>query len=132
MLCNNKLSNSSLAPAKLREHFAKVYGTRKYAGTTHDQFKQKKVRFDAHASITSYGFVPVDEPILTASYEVVYLIGKHGKPHTIGEPLVKPMHCEWLGLTVFSCCSKLTLCLEQQLKTCSLWCHSQLRLLKTE
>ena len=58
---------------------------------------KKKARFDAHASITSYGFVPVDKPILTASYEEAYLIGKHGKPHTIGEPLVKPMHCEWLG-----------------------------------
>ena len=54
MLCNNKLSNSSLAPAKLREHFAKVHGTGKYAGTTHDQFKQKRARFDAPASITSY------------------------------------------------------------------------------
>ena len=43
MLCNNKLSNSSLAPAKLREHFAKVHGTGKNDGTTHDQFKQKKV-----------------------------------------------------------------------------------------
>ena len=41
MLCNNKFSNSSLAPAKLREHFSKVYNTGKYAGTTHDQFKQK-------------------------------------------------------------------------------------------
>ena len=90
MLCNNKLSNSSLAPAKLREHFAKVHGTGKYAGTTHDQFKQKRARFDTHASITTYGFVPVDKPILTASYEVAYLIGKHGKPHTIGETLVKP------------------------------------------
>ena len=39
---------------------------------------------------TSYGFVPVDKAILTASYEVAYLIGKHGKPHTIGETLVKP------------------------------------------
>ena len=45
MLCNNKLNNSSLAPAKVREHFAKVHGTRKYAGTTHDQFKQKRARF---------------------------------------------------------------------------------------
>ena len=101
MLCNNKLSNCSLAPAKLREDFAKVHGTRKFAGTMHDQFKQKRARFDAHASVTSYGFVLVDKPILTASYEVAYLIGKHGKLHTSGEPLVKPMHCEWLGLTVF-------------------------------
>ena len=90
---------------------------------------KKRARFDAHASIISYGFVAVDKPILTASYEVAYLIGKHGKPHTSGEPLVKPMHCDRLDLTVFSCCYKLTLCLEQ---TSSLWYHSQLRLLKTE
>ena len=88
MLCNSKSSSSSLAPAKLREHFAKVHGTGKYAGT-HDQFKQKRARFDVHASITSYGFVPVDKPILTASYEVANLIGKDGKPHTIGKTLVK-------------------------------------------
>ena len=90
MLCNNKLSNSSLAPAKLREHFTKVRGIGKYAGTMHNQFKQKRAQFNAHASITSYGFVPVDKTILTALYEVVYLIGKHGKPHTIGETPVKP------------------------------------------
>ena len=35
------------------------------------------------------GFVPIDKPILTASYEVAYLIAKQGKPHTIGETLVK-------------------------------------------
>ena len=89
MLCNNKLSNSSLAPAKLQEHFAKVYGLGKYAGTTHDQFKQKRARFDAHASSTSHGFVPVDKLIFTLSYEVVYLIGKHGKLHIICETLAK-------------------------------------------
>ncbi|KAF2345157.1 protein of unknown function DUF4371 [Trinorchestia longiramus] len=35
-------------------------------------------------------FVPIDQPVLTASYEVAYLISKQGKPHTIGETLVKP------------------------------------------
>ena len=34
MLCNFKLSNSGLAPAKLREHFTKGYGTGKYKNTT--------------------------------------------------------------------------------------------------
>ena len=32
----------------------------------------------------------MDKPILTASYEVAYLIAKQGKPHIIGETLVKP------------------------------------------
>ena len=76
MLCNIKLSNSSLAPAKLREHFTKVYGTGKYKETTLTQFKQKRTRFNANATITSCGFVSVDKSILTASYEVAYLIAK--------------------------------------------------------
>ncbi|XP_076803190.1 protein FAM200C-like [Clavelina lepadiformis] len=46
--------------------------------------------FDAYAAITSYGFVLVDKPILTASYEVAHLFAKQRKPHTIGERLVKP------------------------------------------
>ena len=89
MLCNVKLSNSSLAPAKLREHFTKVHGTGKYKDNTLNQFKQKRAKFDANATITSYGFAPIDKPILTASYEVAYLIAKQGKPHIIGETLVK-------------------------------------------
>ena len=90
MLCNVKLSNFSLVPVKLREHFTKVYGTGKYKDTTLTQFKQKRARFDANATITSYGFVSADKPILTASYEVAYLIAKQGKPQIIGETLVKP------------------------------------------
>ena len=83
------MSNSSLAPAKLRKYFTKFHGTGKYKDTTLNQFKQKRARFDANATITSYGFVPVDKPILTASYEVAYLIAKQGKLHVIGETLVK-------------------------------------------
>ncbi|GLV38140.1 hypothetical protein CBL_10107 [Carabus blaptoides fortunei] len=36
------------------------------------------------------GFVPIKKPTLTASYGVAYLIAKQGKPHTIGETLIKP------------------------------------------
>ena len=88
MLCNVKLSNSSLAPAKLREHFTKVHSTGKYKDTTLNQFKQKRARFDTNVTIRSYGFVPVNKPILT--YKVAYLFAKQGKPHIIGETLVKP------------------------------------------
>ena len=79
------MSNSSLALAKLRDHFTKVHGTGKYKDTTLTQFKQKRARFNANATITSCGFVSVDKPILTA-----YLIAKQGKPYIIGETLVKP------------------------------------------
>ena len=37
-----------------------------------------------------FGFVPIDKSILTASYEVAYLIARQSKPHTISEKLVKP------------------------------------------
>ena len=40
--CYVKLRNSSLAPAKLREHFTKVHATGKNADSTLDQFKQKR------------------------------------------------------------------------------------------
>ena len=90
MICNANLSNSSLAPAKLREHFLKVRGDGKYKNTTLAEFKEKRARFDKEATLPVLGFVPIDQPVLTASYEVAYLIAKQGKPHTIGETLVKP------------------------------------------
>ena len=90
MICNAKLSNSILAPAKLKEHFLKLHGDWKYKDTTLAEVKVKRVRFDARATLPVLGFIPIDKPILTASYEVGYLIAKQGKPHTTGETLVKP------------------------------------------
>lgn len=90
MICNAKLSNSSLAPAKLKEHFLKLHGDGEYKNTTLAEFKVKRARFDERPTLPALGFVPVNKPILTASYEVAYLIAKQGKPHTIGETLVKP------------------------------------------
>ncbi|GAA6085212.1 protein ZBED8-like [Tachysurus ichikawai] len=92
IICNAKLelSNSSLAPAKLREHFRKLHGDGKYKNTTLAEFKVKRARFDEKATLPVLGFVPINKPILTASHEVAYLIAKQGKPHTIGETLIKP------------------------------------------
>ncbi|XP_051957444.1 protein ZBED8-like [Xyrauchen texanus] len=90
IICNAKLSNSSLAPAKLREHFLKLHGDGKYKNTTLAEFKVKRARFDEKATLPVLGFVPINKSILTASYEVAYLIAKQGKPHTIGETLIKP------------------------------------------
>ncbi|KAG8231590.1 hypothetical protein J437_LFUL012282, partial [Ladona fulva] len=90
MICNAKLSNSSLAPAKLREHFLKLHGDGKYKNTTLAEFKVTRARFDERATLPVLGFVSINKPILTASYEVAYLIAKQGKPHTIGETLIKP------------------------------------------
>ena len=50
----------------------------------------KRARFDENAILPVFGFVLIDIPILTASYEVVYLIAKQGELQTIDEKLVKP------------------------------------------
>ena len=54
------------------------------------EFKMKRARFDENAILPVFGFVLIDILILTASYEVAYLIAKQEKLHTIGEELVKP------------------------------------------
>ena len=67
-----------------------MHGDRKYKNTTLAEFKIKRPRYDKKATLPVFGFAPIDKPILTASYEVAYLIAKQSKPHTIGEKLVKP------------------------------------------
>ena len=89
-ICKAKLSNSSLAPAKLKEHFLKMHNDGKYKNTTLAEFKIKRTRYDEKAALPVFGFVPIDKPILAASYKSAYLICKQGKPHVIGEKLVKP------------------------------------------
>ena len=91
MICYARLSNCCLAPARLKEQFQKVHGDRKYWNTTLAEFKMKRARLDESAILPVFGFVLIDTPILTASYEVAYLIAKQGKLHTIGEKLVKPV-----------------------------------------
>ena len=72
------------------EHFLKLHGDGKYKDTTLVEFNVKRARFDDMATLPVRAFIPIDKPILTVSYEVAYLIAKQGKPHTIGETLVKP------------------------------------------
>ena len=52
---------------------------------TFSKFEMKRARFDENATLPVFG-----KPILTASYEVAYLIARQSKPHTISEKLVKP------------------------------------------
>jgi hypothetical protein len=61
MICIAKLSKSSLAPAKLREHFLKLHGDGKYKNTTLAEFKVKRARFDEKATLPVLGFVPINK-----------------------------------------------------------------------
>ena len=67
-----------------------MHGDGKYKNTTLAKFKIKRARYDENVTLPVFGSVSFDKPILTASYEVAHLIAKQGKPHTIGEKLVKP------------------------------------------
>ena len=98
MICYAKLSNSSSAPAKLKEHFLKVHGNIKYYNTTLAEFKIKRAKFDKNAILPVFDFVLIDKPILTASYEVAYLVAKQGKLNTIGEKLVKSAALEKVNI----------------------------------
>ena len=63
-ICNAKLSNSSLAPEKLKERFLKIYGEGKYKNTALAEFEIKRARYDEKATLPVFGFVPIDKPIL--------------------------------------------------------------------
>ena len=65
-----------------------MHGDGKYKNITFAESKIKRARYDEKATLPVFGFVPIDKPILTASYEVAYLIAKQGKPHHWGK-LVK-------------------------------------------
>ena len=67
-----------------------MHGDGKYKSTTLAEFKIKRAKYDEKATLPVFGFVAIDKPILTAWYEVAYLIAKQGKPYPIGETLVKP------------------------------------------
>ena len=88
IICSIKLRNSSLVPTKLKEHCATHKDGNK--NTTLAEFKVKRARFDSRATLPVLGFVPIDKPIITASYEVVHLVAKQGKPQSIGEKILKP------------------------------------------
>ncbi|XP_068234197.1 protein FAM200C-like [Palaemon carinicauda] len=90
MICNANLSNSCVAPAKLRKYFLKVLGDGKYKNTTLAEFRVKRARFDEKGTLPVLGFIPIDKLVLTTSYKAAYLIAKQNKRQNIGETLVKP------------------------------------------
>ncbi|XP_068239754.1 protein FAM200C-like [Palaemon carinicauda] len=55
-----------------------------------NSLKIKRERFDRSGTLSKLGFVPVEKPLLQASYEVAVLCAKKKKAHTIAEELLKP------------------------------------------
>lgn len=88
VLCKKILSNSSLAPSKLRRHLE----------TKHAAYKDKDINFfKQHLDSPENNKPPTPKIINTdnesateASYNVSYHIALSGEAHTIGELLIKP------------------------------------------
>uniref|UniRef100_A0A3B3H3A2 Uncharacterized protein n=1 Tax=Oryzias latipes TaxID=8090 RepID=A0A3B3H3A2_ORYLA len=85
-----KLTNEAMKPAKLKRHLETKH--KEYQGKPIGFFERKCDELKKHMmKETSQFFAPGENVKATeASYKVSLLIAKAGKPHSIGENLVKP------------------------------------------
>jgi len=92
ILCSKVLSNSSLKPSKLQEHFINKHGGKESEGQDPETLTKKKARFDnkgTHLNLMK-SHSTLDKQLLHASYRVAYRIAKSKKPYTVTESLIKP------------------------------------------
>ena len=95
-LCGKVLANSSMKPAKLKEHLSTIHP--RNVSDSPQAFRNKKARFEKSGTLVKHGFVPTQKPLVEASYKVAYRIAKEKKPHTIAETLIKPCALEMIEL----------------------------------
>ncbi|XP_068230406.1 protein FAM200C-like [Palaemon carinicauda] len=87
ILCSAVFANANLQSSRLNEHFNNLHGGTD-AGHDLKILKIKRERFDRSGTLSKLDFVPVEKPLLQASYEVALLCAKKKKAHTIAEELV--------------------------------------------
>ena len=98
--CGKVLANSIMKPVKLKEHLNAIY-----PGSIFDSrvtFLQKKARFEVSGTLDRYGFIPIEKPLLVASYKIAYRIAKEKKPYIIAETLIKPCALEMTEIVCVS------------------------------
>ena len=95
-LCGKVLANSSMKPAKLKEHISTSHPRNVFDSP--EAFRNKKARFEKSGTLVKHGFVPTQKPMVEACYKVAYRIAKEKKPHTIAETLIKPCALEMIEL----------------------------------
>lgn len=92
LLCEQTLCNDSMRPTKLEQHLGNKHG--EYAAKPLNYFKELKVKRETELpkridSLFRKQSANLDRG-MEASYEISLLIAKTGKPHSIGEELIKP------------------------------------------
>ncbi|XP_076145687.1 zinc finger BED domain-containing protein 5-like [Alosa pseudoharengus] len=90
VLCYDILANEAMKPAKLKRHLETKH--KDYICKPVAFFERKCEELERHMrKEATHFFVPGENAKATeASYKVSLLIAKAGKPHSIGETLVKP------------------------------------------
>ncbi|GFV87112.1 protein FAM200B [Trichonephila clavipes] len=87
VICNEKLANESMKPAKLKRHLETKH---KELQNKHANFFQRRAENPKIQSANLKKFTTIPQKALRASLEASYLIGKTMIPHTIGESLILP------------------------------------------
>ncbi|GFY11462.1 protein FAM200B [Trichonephila clavipes] len=87
VICNEKLANDSMKPAKLKRHLETKH---KELQNKHADFFQRRAENLKIQRANLKKFTKIPQKALRASLEVSYLIGKAMKPHTIRESLILP------------------------------------------
>ena len=98
VICFKTLTNESMKPSKLREHFVKVHPELVDKGVEYLKLKAeglKRAKLDASGT-----FRQESNKIMEASYYISLQIAKNKKPHTIGEELIKPCLLETARLVL--------------------------------
>lgn len=75
ILCSTVFTNANLKPSRLNEHFNNRHGGAK-SGNDFNTLKIKRGRFDRGGTLPKQGFVPIEKPLLQASYQVAFLCAK--------------------------------------------------------
>ena len=90
LLCNSVFSNEAMKPSRLQEHLNKKHPDKANADIAYFQgLKDRHANRKTIKSLFDRSTV-VSERGLKASYAISLLIARTGKPHSIGEMLIKP------------------------------------------
>jgi hypothetical protein len=90
LLCNQTFTNEAMKLGRLKSHFEAKHVEKKDKPLAY--FMHLKEQFEKRLTVTSL-FKKKENALekgLLASYKISHLIAKTGKPHTIGEDLIKP------------------------------------------
>ncbi|KAJ8035158.1 Zinc finger MYM-type protein 6 [Holothuria leucospilota] len=89
-LCQTTMSNETMKLSRLSEHLGKKHSDKTGADVSY--FQSLKENFENRSTITTMLKASQQrmDKGLEASYELLLLIAMSGKPHSIGEQLIKP------------------------------------------